>query len=265
MSGQENDGWALVTGASSGIGKALAFELASRNFNLFLTGRSKTALHEIATECRSKFSVKTEVHPADLSLVEDLDSLAEAVTANDFRFEVLVNNAGFTIKGEFAETDLAAEFNLVNVQLGALLKLTKVLLPGMIARERGRILNVGSVYSFAPAPFQSVYSACKAFILSFSAALAEETKNTGVTVTVLCPGITKTEFRKRAGIVETDRLTGSTAEDVARVAIDQTLKGKHLVVPGTVNRAFVFLGRHLTAKAFARLTRIVNRVRGVNP
>jgi len=259
-----HDNWALITGGSSGIGRALAFELAAHNFNVFLTGRNEADLAEVAAQCRQRFSVATAVHLADLSLMAETDGLVRTVIEKNLNLEILVNNAGFTVKGRFPQTDLVCELELLNVQLAAMLKLTKEVLPGMINRRRGRILNVGSVYSFVPVPFQSVYSACKSFILTFSAAIAEETKGTGVSVTVLCPGATRTQFRARAGFMQPSWLGESTAEQVARVAVDQTLRGKHLIVPGGINRTSVFLGRHLPAPLSARLMRFVNRMRGLN-
>ena len=254
--------WALITGASSGIGKALAFEFASRGYGLFLTGRNEQSLQQIAAECALKFGINTEIHLADLSNLEAVNDLA--LSAARFEIEILVNNAGFGVQGEFAKTELDAELKMLNVQLAAMLKLTKALLPGMMARKSGRILNIASVYSFAPVPFQAVYSACKAFMLSFSAALREELKSSGVTVTVLCPGTTQTAFRARAGITEKDKSAGVSAETVAQIAVRQTLRGKHLVIPGFSNRLFVFLARRLPYAFVPRFVRFINNARGVN-
>jgi uncharacterized protein len=132
----------------------------------------------------------------------------------------------------------------------------------MIARHNGRILNVASVYSFSPVPFQSVYAACKAFLLSFSSALQNETKGTGVTVTVFCPGVTQTEFRSRAGIGEKREDSGMTAEAAARIAYRETLRGTHIVIPGLANRLFAVASRILPAEAISGLIRFINRQRG---
>jgi len=142
------------------------------------------------------------------------------------------------------------------------LKLTRALLPAMIARRSGRILNVASVYSFSPVPFQSVYAACKAFLLSFSSALQNELQGTGVTVTVFCPGATQTEFRSRAGIGQKRTNTGMTAEAAAHIAYMETMRGKHIVVPGLINRIFVFLTQILPDTSVAGLIRFINRQRG---
>ena len=259
-----NRKWALITGASSGIGKALALEFASRGFNLFLTARNQESLQEVAAECGRKFKIETKIHLADLSRPEVVDDLVRTLSAIGNEIEILVNNAGFGVQGEFVVTELDQELKMLNVQLAAMLKLTKALLPSMIARKGGRILNVASVYSFAPVPFQAVYSACKAFMLSFSASLGEELKGTGVTVTVLCPGTTQTEFRARAGITEKNKSAGVSAETVAQIAARHTLRGKRLVVPGFFSRLFVIFARRLPFVVVPRLVRFINNARGVN-
>jgi hypothetical protein len=132
----------------------------------------------------------------------------------------------------------------------------------MIERRSGRILNVGSVYCYAPVPFQSVYSACKAFLLSFSAAIRNELSSSGVTVTVFCPGITQTEFRSRAGIAEKDKSSGMTAEAAARIAFRETMRGKAVVIPGAATRLFVLLAKVLPGTSFTGIIRYINRKRG---
>ena len=256
------NGWAIITGASSGIGKALAFEFAAGGFNLLLVARNEAALNEVATQCRSKHGVETEVVASDLSCTESVDQLISALNRDSRQFEVLVNNAGFGIHGDFASTDIEQNIQLVNVQLTAALRLTRTVLPGMIARHGGRILNVASVYSYSPVPFQSVYAACKAFLLSFSSALQNEIKGTGVTVTVFCPGVTQTEFRSRAGIGEKREDSGMTAEAAARIAYRETLRGTHIVIPGLANRLFAVASRILPAEAISGLIRFINRQRG---
>lgn len=254
----------LITGASSGIGRSLAFEFAAHGYNLFLIARDAESLRQVGAECTQKFGIETKTHPADLSDSKAVDGLLQAISASPVEIEILVNNAGFGVVGGFAQTDIGTELQMLDVQLSAMLKLTKSLLAPMVARKSGRILNVASVYSFAPVPFQAVYSACKAFMLSFSESLGEELKGSGVTVTVVCPGTTQTDFRVRAGIEEKDRPRGATAESVARIAVRQTLKGKHLIVPGFANRLFVFCSRRLPVSLVPRLVRYINNKRGVN-
>jgi uncharacterized protein len=254
--------WAIITGASSGIGKALSFEFAAGGFNVFLTGRNEAALREVATECAGRYAVQTEINAADLSTSEGVDSLVDALTRKPHRYDVLVNNAGFGIHGDFASTDIEPNLQLVHVQITAALKLIRTVLPDMIARRSGRILNVASVYSFSPVPFQSVYGACKAFLLSFSSSLRNELKGTGVTVTVFCPGVTQTEFRSRAGIGQKRTNSGMTAEAAAHAAYTETLRGKHLVVPGFINRLYVFIAQILPTRTVPSIVRFINRQRG---
>jgi uncharacterized protein len=254
--------WAIITGASSGIGKALALEFAAGGFNVFLTGRNESALVTVAEECRSKSQVQAQVFSADLARLESTDQLIAAISAQPRRYEALVNNAGFGVHGEFSQTDATSEIDLLHVQLAAALKLTKAVLPGMIAHRTGHILNVGSVYCYAPVPLQSVYSACKAFLLSFSAALRNELDGTGVSVTVFCPGITQTEFRPRAGIAEKNKNSGMTAEAAARIAYKETIRGKPVVIPGLTNRIFVLFAKLLPSSSFTSIIRYINRQRG---
>jgi len=254
--------WAVITGASSGIGKALALEFAAGGFSVLLTGRNEAALQDVASACSSQYRVQTKAVKADLGCTDGIDQLIRELECNANAYEILVNNAGFGIHGDFASADVAENVRLVNVQLTALLKLTRAVLPGMIARRSGKLLNVASVYSFSPVPCQSVYAACKAFLLSFSASLQDELKGTGVTVTVFCPGITQTEFRSRAGIGEKKSDSGMTAAEAASIAFRETMRGTHIVVPGVMNRAFVFVSRILPVRASAALVRFINHQRG---
>jgi short-subunit dehydrogenase len=253
--------WALITGASSGIGRALALEFAAGGFNVFLTARDRDALESAAAECRDRAGIQTKIFSADLSDPGSIDSLITEISNR--RIDVLVNNAGFGVKGDFAGTAIGEELKMLEVQLSAMLKLTKAVLPEMIAQKSGRILNVASVYSFSSVPKQSVYSACKSFVFSFSSSLRAEVKNSGVSVTVLCPGIIQTEFRTRAGIAD-KKDSGMTAEAVAKTAFEKTMRGAHLVVPGFSNKLFVFLSRHLPFALQSALISFINNRRGVN-
>jgi uncharacterized protein len=254
--------WGIVTGASSGIGRALAREFAAGGFNVLLTGRNGVELDRVAKECSDEFHVDTRVVIADLSRSQSVDALIEAIAAPSNDYEVLVNNAGFGVHGDFAATDVDKELEMVNVQLAAMMKLTKAVLPGMIGRRRGRILNVGSVYSYAPVPLQSVYAACKAFLLSFSASLRNELAGTGVTVTLLCPGITQTDFRARAGIAEKNKKSGITAQAVAHIGFVETMRGKSVAIPGLPNRLFVVVAKLLPGSTFTGIIRFINSLRG---
>jgi short-subunit dehydrogenase len=250
--------WALITGASSGIGRALALEFAANGFNVFLTARDEAALHEVAAQY---VNVESKIFVADLSDSDLTDQLINSLA--DQKIDVLVNNAGFGVKGDFVGTNIDDELTMLDVQLSAMLKLTKAVLPKMIAQGSGHILNVASVYSFSPVPKQSVYSATKSFIFSFSSSLRAELKDTGVSVSVLCPGITQTEFRTRAGIAD-KKTSGMTAEAVARVAVAGLMNGKHVIVPGFSNKLFVFLSRHLPFALQSAMLTFINNKRGVN-
>lgn len=252
----EDRGRVLVTGATSGIGRALALEFARRGYSLFLTGRNRAELETISAES----GVDTVVHAADLALSEDRKKLCSVIASH--HIEILVNNAGFGVKGDFADTSLEDELAMLEVQIAAMLELTKAVLPGMKSRRKGSILNVASVYSFSPVPQQSVYAAAKAFIYSFSSSLRDELRSDGITVSVLAPGITRTNFRTRAGIADKAN-SGLSAETVAKIAVEQMLRGKTLIVPGASNKIFVFLTRHLPANISAKLINFINARRGV--
>jgi short-subunit dehydrogenase len=253
--------WAIITGASSGIGRALAFEFAGNGYNVFLTARDEKRLSETAAECEEKFGIKSEIFPADLADSAAVENLIETISNRSS--DVLVNNAGFGVKGDFAATDLSEELKMLDVQLAAMLKLTKAVLPKMIGRKSGKILNVASVYSFAPVPRQSVYSASKAFILNFSSALGNELKAANIQVSVVCPGITQTEFRRRAGIAD-KKDSGMTAAKVAEIAFREMMRGKHVIVPGFQNKVFALLSKVLPNDLMTKIVRFINDRRGVN-
>jgi short-subunit dehydrogenase len=257
----EQGKWAIITGASSGIGKALALEFAAGGFNIFLTARNEQALAEVAQECSRKYNVDTDTATADLSELQAIDQLIARISVNNRRYEVLVNNAGFGIHGDFASGNIDENIRLLNVQLAAALKLTRAVLPSMTARGSGRILNVASVYSFSPVPYQSVYSASKAFLLSFSSSLRNELRGTGVSVSVFCPGVTQTEFRARAGMGEKKQGAGMSADAAAHIAYVQTLRGKDVIVPGLLNNLYVFFARHLPLRIATHAIRLINRKR----
>lgn len=252
---------ALVTGASVGIGRAIALRLARAGYDLALLGRDIDRLSETQRACRA-LGAETQLIVADLALPRAARRAYDAL--DRYPVDVLVNNAGYTVHGEFLDTELEAEQAMVAVHIGATLELTKLVLPQMIARGQGRILNVGSVYSFAAIPHQAVYGATKSFLLSFSDSLGYELKGSGVTVTALCPGITRTEFRARAGVT-TKRLSGMSAEAVAEAAYRGMEAGSRLVVPGVLNKLFVFCARRLPSGVIPALMGLISRFRGLSP
>ena len=233
---------ALVTGASSGIGLELATLLAKDRHDLVLVARGRERLDSVARGLTTEFGVAATVLPTDLTDPAAPLDIVLALAEQKLLIDILVNNAGFGVYGFFANTPLEKELAMIQVNITALTHLTKLLLPRMLERRRGRILNVASTAAFQPGPLMAVYYATKAYVLSFSEALANETAGTGVTVTALCPGPTITEFQKRAGL-EMTRLFKSPlvmdAPTVARAGYEGMMRGKRVVVPGATNRTLV--------------------------
>jgi len=232
---------ALVTGASSGIGRELARELAARGHNLVLAARSVDRLLSLAAELEQQHGVCAIPIRADLSAPNAAQELYAELRRRQIEIDILVNNAGFNVYGSFIETDHANELALLQVNLVALVSLTKLMVPDMVKRGYGRILNLGSTASFAPAPFDSLYAASKAFVLSFSEALGEELRGLGVTVTTLCPGPTQTEFAERSGMTDTKIFKGrlANAQEVAAIGYKAMMAGQAIVIVGLANRLLV--------------------------
>lgn len=238
-----NSQYALVTGASGGIGLEIARELASRKFNLVLTARSEGKLKQAAGELAEKYGVQTLALAADLGQPGAADKLYGELSTQGIQVEVLVNNAGFGTAGPFTETSLSAELEMIQLNITALTHLTKLFTRDMVSRGRGRVLNVASTAAFQPGPFMAVYYATKAYVLSFSEALAYELKGTGVTVTTLCPGATRTGFDSRADIKNTLLFKSPLVQDAATVArkgVEGMLKEKHLVFTSFANWFLAF-------------------------
>ncbi len=255
---------ALITGASEGIGRALSLEFANAGYNLVLVARNRDRLTSLATECETKFGARATVIPTDLTLPQAAETICQVLSQNKILVDTLVNNAGFGVHGKFAETALNDELALVKTQVNATIDLTKRILPSMVERKSGQILNVASVYSFAPVPQQAIYSATKSFLLSFSESIAHEVKEHGIQVSVLCPGVTRTEFRKRAHINEKNKDSGMSSKQVAQIAFKGLNRGKRIIVPGQINRVFVSVVRHLPGHVTTRLLYKINTVRKVN-
>lgn len=241
------DRWAVVTGASSGLGRGLAARLADRGMSLVLTGRNEARLDEAALQIRRATPrVQVETVAADLSTRSGISALLEHV--GDRPVEVLVNNAGFGSYGPFAEADPAREDDEVAVDVSAVVTLARAFLPGMLARGSGGILNVASTIAFQPGPYQAVYGASKAFVLSFSQALWAEARAAGVAVTALCPGPTRTGFVEALGAD-----VGHTAiyrrladpEPVIEAGLRALDKGRAVVVSGLRNKVVAVGGRFL--------------------
>lgn len=233
---------ALVTGASSGIGLELATLLARNRNDLVLVARSQERLERIAAGLAEEFGVAATALPADLTDPAAPLDIFLALAERKVSIDVLVNDAGLGVYGFFADTPLEKELAMIQVNITALTHLSKLVLPVMLERRRGRILNVASTGAFQAGPLVAVYYATKAYVLSFSEALANETAGTGVTVTALCPGPTLTEFQRSTGL-DPARLARSPfamdAASVARAGYEGMMRGKRVVVPGATNRTLV--------------------------
>jgi len=230
---------ALVTGASGGIGEDLARIIAANGDNVVLLARSAGKLQALADELSRAHNVTASVLTADLSLAGAAEDVAGRLAGRSITVDMLVNNAGFGTSGGFAREDLQEELQVLQVNIVSLTQLTRLLLPGMLERRKGRILNVASTAGFQPGPFMAVYYASKAYVLSLSEALAEETAGSGVTVTCLCPGPTRTGFQDRAKIQDTrlfNLMSVMDSVDVARAGYDGMMAGRTLVIPGLANK-----------------------------
>jgi short-subunit dehydrogenase len=252
-------GTALVTGASSGIGLDLSRLLARDGARLVMTARHEERLRRAAGWIRSEApTAEIFAAPADLARPGSAAALHAWVAREVGPVDFLVNNAGVGTTGRFADGDAAAEADLLQLNIVSLVELTRPCLAGMVARRRGRILNVASIAAFLPGPMMAVYYASKAFVLSFSEAIAEETRGSGVTVTALCPGPTITGFQRRAGI-ERGRFLRAPwlmqSGPVAAAGYRGALEGRRVVVPGFANWITVQVLRILPRAAVASLAR----------
>jgi short-subunit dehydrogenase len=239
---------ALVTGASAGIGEAIARELAARGHGVILVARREERLRALAGELSEDHGVRAEVIAADLGDEAARDRLAAQIETLGLEVEILVNNAGFGTAESVFDLDRERLMAMVQLNCEALLDFQARYLPTMIAHGRGAVINIASTAAFQPIPGTATYAATKAFVLSLSEAVHEELKGTGVTLTAVCPGPVRTEFMQVAGIEQAEeQLPGMfwmTSEAVAKAAVDAAEKGKRAIVPGVFNRATALTGQH---------------------
>lgn len=247
----------LITGASSGIGRELARIAAAHRHDVVLAARSESTLWALADEL-AQLGVAAQVIASDLSVPGAAQSLVQQATAHGREIDVLVNNAGYGLYGPFLETSLDTELAMIQLNVASLTELTKRLLPAMVARRRGRILNLASTAAFLPGPLMAVYYATKAYVLSFSEAIATELEGTGVTVTALCPGPTASGFQAAAHLEESKLVAGRrlpSSRDVAQAGWEAMMSGKTLAVVGFANKATVQLPRLFPRAVIRRVVR----------
>jgi short-subunit dehydrogenase len=254
---------ALITGASGGIGLELARLFARDNYHLVLVARSENKLQELAAQLQQAHGIQTTVLIHDLSQPNAPDAIFEALQKQEVQIDVLVNNAGIGTYGPFAEIDWNRERELLQINIVALTHLTKLFLPDMLARGKGKILNVASTAAFQPGPLMAVYYASKAYVLSFSQALSNECEGSGVTVTALCPGPTQSDFQERAKMTQSKLMQGTlmSSAEVAVQGYKALMKGKRCVITGRHNRAWTIAAKFLPTGATLRLVRRVQETK----
>lgn len=229
---------ALVTGASGGIGAAFARKLATEGHNLIIVARSEDKLNAIATDIRDQHGVQVHVFAMDLSTQQAPDELFAAITDAGLQVDVLINNAGYATYGHYWELERDREMRMIRLNVETLAHLTHLILPQMLQRRAGKILNVASTAAFVPGPLMSNYYATKAFVLSFSEGLAGELDGTGVTVTALCPGPTESGFQQRAEMTESKLVQSGlmTADDVVETGYKAMMRGTVVQIVGARNQ-----------------------------
>ncbi len=253
---------ALVTGASAGLGLELAQLFAADKHDLVLVARRRERLDALAARLTAQHGVTATVIAADLGEAASPQRIADELGARGIEIDFLVNNAGFGITGAFVELDLRRQLEMVQVNITSLVHLTGLLVPAMVARKSGRILNMGSTAGFQPGPFMSVYYASKAFVNSFTEGLAYELRGSGVTATAMCPGATLTEFGEVSGNARSRlfQIGAMPAAPVARFAYRAMMAGKVVAIPGLRNKLGLQIQRIGTRKMVRAVTARLNRV-----
>jgi short-subunit dehydrogenase len=255
---------ALVTGGSGGIGLEIAKVLARNEFDLVLVARKRDALEAAAGQLEGKYAVRAHVFAADLRRPDAPRAIFDFLHNENIPIEVLVNNAGFGVAGEFADTKLERELDMIQVNISALTHLTKLFLPAAIKRGSGRVLNVASTAAFQPGPLMAVYYATKAYVLSFSEALAEELRHSGVTVTALCPGPTRTDFAASAKVGNSRLFTTFGVADAAGVAeygYAAMMHGRRVAIPGIKNKIIAQANRFSPRTVTTKVSRMLQETR----
>lgn len=233
----KNTKTALITGASSGIGRALCAEFAKAGYDLVLAARGVAKMTALATQLQQQYKISALVIGADLERDGGAEALHAALTQRGIQLHALVNNAGYGSFGKFSQSALATELAMMQLNMRSVVILSKLFLPDLMA-TRGKILNIASTAAFQPGPYMAVYYASKAFVLSFSEAIASELAGTGVTVTALCPGPTASGFQDKADMQASALVKGKklpSAESVAQAGFKAMQRGQRVFVPGVMN------------------------------
>lgn len=252
----------LITGASSGIGKALASEFAKGGDDVVLVARSEGKLQELAEQIRNDYRVGATVLRSDLATTRGVDQLCDQLRERTIHVDTLVNNAGFGALGKFAELPIDRQTDMLMLNVVALTRLTRALLPAMRQRGKGGVLNVGSIAAYQAGPNMSVYYASKAYVLSFTEGLREELAGTGLHVTCLQPGATKSNFGDDSGMGKLDMFSSSamSSEAVAKAGYQGYCRNEDIVIPGWKNRLLVTSTGFLPRSAMRKL---VGKMQGV--
>lgn len=245
----------LITGASSGIGYELSREFAKHGHDLVIVAPIEPELRDVASRLSAEYGVAVKPIAADLRSESAADDIFAQVAASGLSIQILVNNAGLGRRGHFWEIPVEEDISMIRLNIEAGVRLTKRFMPLMLSNGRGRILNTASVAGFEPGPMLAVYHATKAFVLSWSEALATELKDTGVTLTALCPGPVDTDFFEKADMVDTHAFQDTAVmapQEVAAAAYEALMAGERVIVPGFANKALVFKRRFTSEAAQAK-------------
>ena len=254
---KNNINTALITGPTSGIGREFSRQLAQLGCNLVLVSRSEDTLIEMCQDLSDEYDVDANIIVADLEKTGAPERVFKETQSLGLEVDLLINNAGTQVYAPFNEASWEGTQTLIDLNVRAVVRLTHLFLSKMVQRKRGHVLNIGSTGSFVPGPNNAVYCAGKAFVLSFSVAIAEELRGSGVDVTCLCPGIVDTPFVDKAGLNDTVlmKLTAMEPEAVAAAGIRAVQKGKWVHVPGWINKATVFFQRFVPRRLLTRLAK----------
>ena len=249
----------LITGTTTGFGKAFAEKFASMGYNIILVSRDMQKLKQQQLYLQYQYHVTVNFIAYDLTKEDAADFIIEQIDNWNIPIDFLVNNAGFNEFGLFSQTDISKEIKMIDLHIRFITQLTKHILSIMEKNNYGHILNIGSTGSFIPSPSDAVYSATKAYIMSFSNALYGEYRNTGIKITLLCPGATETEFARKANIEQTllFKYAVMKPDKVIKIAYPKIIKGKRLIIPGIYNKLLVFFSKIMPIDITNKLTMIM--------